>query len=307
MKTFLLSSQLQSAKEEELVPGDRTLKILSIEELRTMRKTLPHQKALMKALGQWDYCRVTLFGQCMIGVISLPVFAERLDHFIKIGFYLTKDSLYLAGDNAFLFNQVGRMRETQFAQTPTTAALFCAFLNNWLDNIISPVQGIEKNLITIEDSLSSAASNSKLPYRRLVLARKDLLKLHSFIYEFSNLAAAVRANANQMLNAQECELYGFLADRAERIRHHLSTLREYVLQIREMSQLQLQYRQANAMRILAVVSLIFQPLTLLVGWYGMNFENMPELSWHWGYFGFCLLAGILVAAELAYFHHKGLL
>lgn len=44
------------------------------------------------------------------------------------------------------------------------------------------------------------------------------------------------------------------------------------MQIREMYQLQIQLKQAAAMRILAVVSVIFLPLTLLVGWYDMNFE-----------------------------------
>lgn len=51
------------------------------------------------------------------------------------------------------------------------------------------------------------------------------------------------------------------------------------MQIREMYQLQIQLKQAAAMRIPAVVSVIFLPLTLLVGWYDMNFEFMPELHW----------------------------
>ena len=55
------------------------------------------------------------------------------------------------------------------------------------------------------------------------------------------------------------------------------------MQIRKMYQLQIQLKQAAAMRIPAVVSVIFLPLTLLVGWYDMNFEFMPELHWPWAY------------------------
>ncbi|WP_235087178.1 CorA family divalent cation transporter [Chromobacterium sp. Beijing] len=37
------------------------------------------------------------------------------------------------------------------------------------------------------------------------------------------------------------------------------------------------------MRVLTVLTMIFMPLTLIAGIYGMNFEYMPELKWHYGY------------------------
>ncbi|MDE1715782.1 CorA family divalent cation transporter, partial [Chromobacterium amazonense] len=37
------------------------------------------------------------------------------------------------------------------------------------------------------------------------------------------------------------------------------------------------------MRKLTVLTMIFMPLTLIAGIYGMNFEHMPELKWHYGY------------------------
>jgi len=43
-------------------------------------------------------------------------------------------------------------------------------------------------------------------------------------------------------------------------------------------------RQNETMKVLAMVATIFLPLTLVAGIYGMNFENMPELKWSWGYF-----------------------
>jgi magnesium transporter len=43
-------------------------------------------------------------------------------------------------------------------------------------------------------------------------------------------------------------------------------------------------RTSEIARILTVISAIILPLTLIVGIYGMNFENMPELKYSWGYF-----------------------
>ena len=37
------------------------------------------------------------------------------------------------------------------------------------------------------------------------------------------------------------------------------------------------------MKIFTIITTIFFPLTIIVGWYGMNFANMPELTWKYGY------------------------
>ena len=42
-------------------------------------------------------------------------------------------------------------------------------------------------------------------------------------------------------------------------------------------------RMNQAMQRLAAISLIFLPLTFIVGNYGMNFKYMPELDWKYGY------------------------
>lgn len=57
-------------------------------------------------------------------------------------------------------------------------------------------------------------------------------------------------------------------------------------------------RQNETMKVLAMVATIFLPLTLLAGIYGMNFENMPELKWEWGYFAVLGIMGIVIATVI---------
>jgi magnesium transporter len=58
------------------------------------------------------------------------------------------------------------------------------------------------------------------------------------------------------------------------------------------------HRTNAVMKRLTVVSVVFMPLTFLVGIYGMNFEFMPELKWPLGYLFFWMLAALLVMAIL---------
>ncbi|QUN14130.1 hypothetical protein KEC48_06370 [Clostridium sp. C1] len=46
------------------------------------------------------------------------------------------------------------------------------------------------------------------------------------------------------------------------------------------------------------------PLTLIAGWYGMNFENMPELKSVYGYPAIIVLSGIIVVGLIILFKKK---
>jgi len=60
-------------------------------------------------------------------------------------------------------------------------------------------------------------------------------------------------------------------------------------------------RQNETIKVLSMVTSIFLPLTLLAGIYGMNFENMPELKWSWGYFALLGFMGAAAAVAISVF------
>ena len=59
------------------------------------------------------------------------------------------------------------------------------------------------------------------------------------------------------------------------------------------------------MRILTVVTTLFFPLSLITGWYGMNFHNMPELQQPFAYFVLIIVCALIVIGEIWYFKKKG--
>lgn len=64
-------------------------------------------------------------------------------------------------------------------------------------------------------------------------------------------------------------------------------------------------RMNEVMKTLTLMSTVMLPLTFIAGIYGMNFENMPELHWFWGYpFALCLMLGVAVGI-MFWFRHKG--
>jgi len=60
----------------------------------------------------------------------------------------------------------------------------------------------------------------------------------------------------------------------------------------------------EVMKVLTIFASIFIPLTFIAGIYGMNFSYMPELSWHWGYFGVWGIILTVIVIMLIYFKRK---
>ena len=64
-------------------------------------------------------------------------------------------------------------------------------------------------------------------------------------------------------------------------------------------------RADEVMRVLTVFSAFFLPLTFIVGVYGMNFQHMPELAWHYGYPASLGLMGLVVIVIYVWFKRRG--
>lgn len=77
------------------------------------------------------------------------------------------------------------------------------------------------------------------------------------------------------------------------------------MQVQEVYQSEIGIRQNDVMKMLTVVTTIFLPLSLIAGWYGMNFSYMPELSSRYAYPLVIGVSIIIVIVSLLIFKRKG--
>ena len=81
-------------------------------------------------------------------------------------------------------------------------------------------------------------------------------------------------------------------------------LREYATQISSEYQAQVDLGQNRIMKLLTIVTTVFMPLTLITGWYGMNFINMPELQWEYGYPAIIIVSILVIIGCMSVFRRK---
>ena len=139
---------------------------------------------------------------------------------------------------------------------------------------------------------------------RIIAWRQELLRLKRYYEQLDSIFDELAENDNSLLGKQNTRRFANLGNRMERYLNAVQSLRESVAQLREAYQSQLSIQQNDLMKIFTVVTAVFLPLTLLVGWYGMNFVGMPELHWKYGYPAVILVSVGIVAALVIYFKKK---
>jgi magnesium transporter len=100
--------------------------------------------------------------------------------------------------------------------------------------------------------------------------------------------------------------------RLETVRQDLHSLSDYDAHLVNKVQLLLDaalgltnIEQSNIIKVLTIVSVVGVPPTLVASMYGMNFHDMPELSWAWGYpYGLALIA-LSAVGPLLWFRWRG--
>ena len=158
---------------------------------------------------------------------------------------------------------------------------FCEFLEQLLARELHHLEELEDRLSQLEDGV--LAGEMEGFNAALSPLRKQALGRLRFYNQLDGVACELESNEMGFFTPEEQRGFHMLEKRLARLRDEAQLLREYCLQVRELFQAELDIRQNRIMKILTIVTTVFLPLSLVAGWYGMNFTGMPELRWAYGY------------------------
>ncbi|HEY8405028.1 MAG TPA: magnesium/cobalt transporter CorA [Flavobacteriales bacterium] len=135
---------------------------------------------------------------------------------------------------------------------------------------------------------------------RILAFRKELL---DFKRSIDPLKEAVNTIMREM-DEENAKYYRDLYDHVIYESENLAMYRELVANLLDLYHSNLGIKMNQIMKVLTIITTIFVPLTFIVGVYGMNFENMPELQMKNGYFIVLGVMALLVILMLVYFQRK---
>ena len=168
-----------------------------------------------------------------------------------------------------------------------------ALTDNVVDHYYVLLDQMEEVLDSLEEEVLSRpgrASKEKIHELKIqsIMLRKVVSPLREAIGQFSR-------SDNPLVEESTRIFLRDLYDHTIQVMDTIDTYRDVMNGLYDLYLSEISFRMNNVIQLLTIISTIFIPLTFLAGIYGMNFDNMPELHWEYGYF---VLWGIMVVIAL---------
>lgn len=214
--------------------------------------------------------------------------------------------LFLQSDRLQLFAQdtevQAMMQHCLSSGENRPAGLLYAFLERCLAGDADKLQEIEQGISHIENDILEHRLGKNYT-KKIIFLRRQLRMIKRHYGQIRDLCCELQANPNGLFHESDLRLVHILEGRAERLYQAVLGLLDYVTELREAYQSEVDINLNRTMRLLTVVTIIFLPLTLITGWYGMNFE-MPEFSFPYSYPLVAAVCLLIAAACILYFKKK---
>lgn len=220
--------------------------------------------------------------------LKIPKINDVLTPSKKVCIFFTQNILvFICEKNPIIDDIISKTKSGEIKCTSLSKMLYIFFDKLTSEDTYS-IENIEQEIAELEEGLITSKKDNYL--NKIIILRKKLLKLKRYYERFLNIAESIEENDNKLIDKKTIKYFRMLTNRVNRLYQSVNNLRDYVTQVREAYQSQVDINQNTLMKLFTVVTTIFLPLTLIVGWYGMNF-NMPEYSWGYGYpvvIGICI-------------------
>ena len=171
------------------------------------------------------------------------------------------------------------------------------FLYHFLERLIYDdkkfLENMEFNMSVLENRMLEEKTDHTF-INEIFFIKKELIYIWNYYEQLIDVGEVLRDNENDMYPEENVRRFSIFTDHAARLSENVKYLKEYTVQLREAHDAMLNYNLNSIMKFFTVITTIFLPLTLIVGWYGMNFVNMPELTWKYGYVGVIVFSVLVV-------------
>jgi magnesium transporter len=217
-------------------------------------------------------------------------------------FALDEKVIVFIDDSGKAEQMIDVIRRTKRWRKPSLERFLYDFLEQIVENDLSVIERYEGELNMIEDSILNNKGPEDLG--RVNEIHSDIRKLLVHYEQIIDMTQELEENENGFFSEENLRYIHLFMNLLARRHDSAASLRDYTMQVRDLYHAQLEVRQNRIMTLLTIVTTIFMPLTLLVGWYGMNFRYMPELEWRFGYPVVIVVSIVIVVSCLLYFKKK---
>ena len=291
MKKYVIGqelSEIKGAAEKE----STILLLFTSEEMdrKAAAAELDESFCHMPVLRDARVCKAEIRKECLCGTVVTPRLI-RQDKKIAFSYLMTGGRLVICDDSGAINSLVRRLMREKCRVEGSIGRVFYEILEQLIGKDLHHLEELEDQMIQMEDmALEGEVDNVN---SKIMALYKEVIGWMKYYTQLDEMVCELEENKMGLFSSEEEAFYHILEKRIGRLLNEAQLLREHCIQVRELFQAEIDIRQNGIMKILTIVTTVFLPLSLLAGWYGMNFAGMKELTWKYGYEA-VIGAGILI-------------
>lgn len=254
----------------------------------------PVYAGLEPASGQ--ICKAEVYSKYIFGSIAAPDHKQVLGMPHKLLYYINERGIVFLDENGLADKIIGNMVPKYENRDMNPEFFIYSFLSEFLDDDIEFLEQYENMLFAMEEDALNGNIHNLMP--RLLTVRRELTRMRYYYEQLEDMARELEGNVPNFFDCRNTHGFHLFADRANRLAGMAQQSIEYCHTLRDIYQAAADHKQDKNMQLLTILTSIFFPLTVITGWYGMNFSNMPELHAKYGYPIIILISLCVILFEL---------
>lgn len=309
----LEQSRLMLTKEHlpSLVQVDRTeaqhssspvIAILSKEEFAELGLEHADAHESLDQLAASDSNYVDIYPDYIVGSLAVPSKTSLVAEPSLFAFYLDRHRLLFVDEGNIAQKVLEHMVDIGVLSRTTTAHCLYVFFKELLVDDLTFLGRFEDKMEDIEEGMLD--SNRDIPSSEIMKYRRQSMRFAVYYQEIATMASILSDNENGLMEKSGARSFAHIESLADRLATRSETLKEYSLQLHELEQTQIDLKQNSIMQVFTIVTVLFAPLTLVTGWFGMNLSLIPGLDWPFMWFALVIGALLCTGALLAFFRWK---
>lgn len=304
MRCYLLRENLVSCEPEDLRNGgaEQFVALLTPAEWQSERSRFDMGIELEPDTGDIHNTKAEVNFDSLTGTFQIPDRENLTERDDRFAFALDEKGIVLIDESGKALEMIDAIRRTKRWRQPSLERFLYDFLEQIVSRDLPIMERYETELDAIEDAILSGEESAGLV--RVNEIRSAVRELQVHYEQLIDMTQELEENENGFFREENLRYLHLFMNRMQRLHDAAASLRDHTMQVRDLYHGQLEVRQNHIMTLLTVVTTIFMPLTLVAGWYGMNFRYMPELEWRWGYVAVIAVCAVIVIVSLIFFKKK---
>ena len=274
---YKIRNTLEEIKAEEIFDGEECyVAVVSPEEWTRDKEKFNMGIDLEFETENLFMTKAEVNYDSLTGSFIIPDRSDLLESSSRFAFALDERGIVFIDHDGYASSLVKRIAATKKWRYPGLERFIYDFLETIISGDLNMLERYEDEITIIEDRILEGNLTGELERNNEI--RGELLKLKMYYEQLIDLGQELAENENDFFMSDNLRFFELFTARVTRLQGLVSTLKEYTMQVRELYQSELSVKQNRIMTVLTVVTTIIRPLTLVTGWYGMNFKYMPELD-----------------------------